>query len=187
MRDQRRRQRMLRAGAEPGHEQRGHQRGDAAAETGEAIAEAGKRGAEREHDRRPEPLGQQARWNLKTGERAREHRLHQPERGKAEAEFVLPDRQHDVDQVGIAVVQRMRAAGHAKRTPLLGFAVRAIGRCGHGVSRRRSTKVMLTSEITGSPFWLTPVERNVISPAWGRLSDRRVSITSLLYAMVSPT
>src|SRR5450756_2182660 len=178
---------MLRAGAQPGHEQRGHQRGDAAAEAGEAIAEAGERGAEREHDRRAEPLGQQARGNLKASERAGEYRLHQPERGKAEAEFVLPDRQQDVDQVGIAVVQRMRAAGHAERAPFLGFCVRAGDRGGHGVSRRRSTKVMLTSEITGSPFWLTPVERNVISPEPGRLSDRRVSITSLLYATVSPT
>ena len=91
---------------------------------------------------------------------------------------MLPDRQHDIDQVGIAVVQRMRAAGHAERAPLV--ALRAAGRSGHGDFSRRSTKVVLTSESTSSPCWLTPVERNVISPACGRLPDRRNSITSLL-------
>ena len=53
----------------PADEQRRHQQADAAAEAGEAIAEAGQRGAERQHDRRAEPLGQEARGNLKTGER----------------------------------------------------------------------------------------------------------------------
>ncbi len=46
---------------------------------------------------------------------------------------------------------------------------------------------MLSNEITKSPFWLTPVERMVISPKPGRLSETRVSITSLRYSMVSPT
>ena len=142
---------MLRAGAEAADEQRGHQRGDAGAQAGEAIADAGERGAERQHDRRAVPLGQKARGNLKAGERAGEHRLHQPERGKAEAEFVLPDRQHHVDQVGVAVVQRVRAAGDAERAPFLGLRVRIFGCNRHGAFPRRSTKVVLTSEITGSP------------------------------------
>ena len=170
---------MLRAGAEPADEQRGHQRDDAAAEAGKTIANTGERGAEREHDRRTEALGQEARGNLKARQRAGEHRLHQPERGKAEAEFVLPDRQHDVDQVGIAVVQRMRAAGDAERAPLVALHRRGAGRGGHGDFSRRSTKVVLTSESTGSPCWFTPVERNVISPDCGRLFDKRSSITSL--------
>ena len=184
---------MLRAGAEASHKQRRRKQADAAAETGEAIADAGKRGAEREHQRRTEAFGQKAGGNLKTGHRAGEHGLHQPERGKAEAEFLLPDRQHHVDQIGITVVQRVGAAGDAERAPLLGFAMRGRLRIGvaggnrHCLPGLRSTKMVLTNESTVSPFWLTPPARVVISPKPGRLLETRVSITSLEYSIVSPT
>src|SRR6185437_10905719 len=112
---------------------------------------------------------------------AREHRLHQPERRKTKTKFVLPDWQQDINEIGVAVVQRMGAAGHAQRAS---FMV-DFGRFAHGA--RRSTKMVLTKEITGSPFWLTPTVRKLISPTFGRLLDGRNSTTSLLYSMVSPT
>ena len=40
-------------------------------------------------------------------------------------------------------------------------------------------KVVLTNESTVSPFWFTPVDMIVIRPSSGRLSEARVSITSL--------
>jgi len=129
---------------------------------------------------------------LKAGERAGEHCLHQPERGEAEAELVLPDRQHHIDEVGIAVVQGMRAAGNPDCAPLVALVVgfdrlRALSGDAHGFSGRRSTNVVLTKEMTISPFWLVPVEQMVRRPDPGRLLETRVSTTSLRYAMVSPT
>ena len=60
-RDQRRGERMLRAGAEPADQQRDHQRPEADARAGEQIADARQRGAGRQHQRHAEPLRQQRR------------------------------------------------------------------------------------------------------------------------------
>src|SRR5262249_52589048 len=97
------------------------------------------------------------------GHGAGEQPAQQPELGVAEPELLLPDRQHDVDQIGIAVVQRVRAAR------LL-----------------RSTKALLMNEITGSPRWFTPTLRTKMMPQPGRLFKGRISTTSVAYAIVSP-
>src|SRR6185503_9631702 len=121
--------------------------------------------------RRADALGEETGWHLEAGERAGEHRLHQAERGETEPELALPDRQHHVDQIGVNVLQRVRAAGDRHRpTFLLATAQRR--------SPRRSTKVALRKEITSSPFWFVPVVRSVISPKPGWLSEARVSATS---------
>ena len=103
-----------------------------------------------------EPLRQKPCRNLEAGQRPGKHRLHQTECGKAEPEFVLPDRQHHIDEIGIAVVQRMRAAGDADARRSSSFAlagaIAALRSCFTG---RRSTNVVLTNEITGSPCWLS--------------------------------
>ena len=46
------------------------------------------------------------------------------DRGVTQAELGLPDRQADPDQIRIAVMQRVRAAGDAERTPLPAFGER---------------------------------------------------------------
>src|SRR5215831_8418553 len=51
----------------------------------------------------------------------------------------------------------------------------------------RSTKALLTNEITGSPRWFTPVLRTKIMPQPGRLDKGRISTTSVPYETVSPT
>jgi hypothetical protein len=95
---------MLRTGAQSGHEQRGNQRHDGIAEAGKNITEAGERRAERKHGGRSETLGKKAGRNLEPGQRAGKHRLHQTKHGVAEPKLALPDRQHDVDEIGIAIV-----------------------------------------------------------------------------------
>ncbi len=172
---------MLHAGPDTGDHQRRHQRGNALAEAGHAEADAGKRRTERQHEGHAEALREPPRRNLQSGKGEREHRLHQAEHGVAQPEFALPYRQHHIDEIGIAVVQRVRAAGHAHRTPLLADGRR--GGCGlarrvHGFIRR-SIKVVLTKLTTRSPFWFMPVERIVMRPSPGRLSETRISTTSL--------
>src|SRR5690242_9235246 len=170
---------MLGTGAKSTDEKCQHQCENAATQAGENIAESGKRGPERENDGRAKPFSQKARRNLKPGQRAGKYGLHQAKRGKSEAKFGLPDRQHHIDQVCIAVMQRMGATGHAKCATffLLGAGGRYSG--GHGFIGRRSTKVVLTNVITDSPRWLTPVDRILSSPRPGRLCDTRASTTSL--------
>src|SRR5262245_49863833 len=175
---------MLGTGAEPTDEQGSYQKCDTVAEAGQDITQSGKHGAEGEDRRRTETCGQKARRDLKAGQRARKHGLHESERGEAEPEFTLPDRQQNVDEVGISVMQRMRAAGDAQRAPLLGFSRRrdlfdALDGGAHVSHDRRPTKLVLTNDIITSPFWFTPVDRNVNSPCRGRLRETRVSITSL--------
>ena len=43
------------------------------------------------------------------------HRAQQADRGVAQAELGLPDRQSSPDEIRVGVVQRVRAAGHAER------------------------------------------------------------------------
>src|SRR5262249_45918594 len=111
--------------------------------------------------------------------RAGEHRFHEPKRGETESEFALPDRQHHIDKIGVTVVQRMRTAGDAERAAFILLGARVPNRNSHSFTGRRSTNVVLMKDITGSPRWLTPIERTVSKPRFGRLSDTRASITSL--------
>jgi hypothetical protein len=80
----------------------------------------------------------------------------------------LPDRQHDQDQVGVAVVQRVRAAGDTGGTALVAPGrerprlERRLAGDAHAGSRplsRHSTNELLMNGITGSPCWFTPVLR----------------------------
>jgi len=187
---------MLDAGAEPADEQRDHEQAEARARAGEAIAGAGERGAERQHRRRAHALGDEPGGNLEAGHGAGEQPAQQPELGVTKPELLLPDRQHDVDQTAVAVVQRMRGAGDAGGAAFVALGRQRVrlahrlagdahGDCG---SRSlRSTKALLMNEITGSPRWFTPVLRTKIMPQPGRLASGRISTTSVPYETVSPT
>src|SRR5262249_44046641 len=125
-----------------------------------------------------------------------EQRGQQPELRIAKPELLLPDRQHDVDQIGVAVVQRMRAAGDAGGAAFVALSRQRVrlahrlagdahGDCG---SRSlRSTKALLTNEITGSPRWFTPVLRQKIIPQPGRPGKSRTPTPPVPYEIVSPT
>ena len=119
VRHQRRCKRMLGAGSKPGAEERHHEDTQAGAGAGEAIAYAAERGSKRKEKSSAGSLGQQPRRNLETGHGAGEQPAQEPELGIAEPELLLPDRQQDVDQIGIAVVQRVRAARHARNAALI--------------------------------------------------------------------
>src|SRR5262249_52620507 len=178
-------------GAEPADEQRDKEQAEARARAGEAIAGADERRAVRQQRPRAEPLGDEPRGNLEAGHAAGEQSAQQPELGVTKPELLLPDRQHDVDQTAVAVMQRMRAAGDAG-----GAAFVTLGRqrvrlahrlAGDAHGARRSTKALLMTEITASPRWFTPVLRTKIMPQPGRLSSGRISTTSVPYEIVSPT
>jgi hypothetical protein len=109
---------MLCAGAEAADEQRGDEQQEARARPGQEVSDAGKRGPEPEHRRGAEPFRQQRRRNLERGHGAGIDAAQHPDLGIAEAEFALPDRQQHEDDVGEAVVQRVRPAGDAGRAPL---------------------------------------------------------------------
>src|SRR5262249_19649007 len=127
---------------------------------------------------------------------AGEQSAQQPELRIAEPELFLPDRQHHVDQIGVAVVQRMRGAGDAG-----GAAFVALGRQRLRLAHRlpgdapdacgsrslRAAKGLLLTEIPASPRWFTPVLRTKIMPQPGRLASGRISTTSVPYETVSPT
>src|SRR6185437_6022648 len=175
----------------------------------------GKRSSEREHRSGTQTFGDEPRGNLQAGHGAGEQRAQQPELGKAQPELPLPDRQHHVDEVGIAVVQRMGAAGDtggatlvaldgkpalavhrwierrpARDTHLAALISPHSSRTAHGVgppASLRSTNTLLMNEITCSPCWFTPVLCMEIMPQAGWLFKSRVSITSLPYDTVSPT
>ena len=179
---------MLGAGAEPADEQRDHQQAKARARAGQAIAGAGERGAACEDRGGAQAFGDQPGGNLEAGHGAGEQSAQQAELRIAEPELLLPDRQHHVDQIGVAVMQRMRTARHAG-----GAALVALGRQGLGFEHLpardahdaccpvplRSTKALLMNEITGSPCWFTPVLRVKIMPQPGRLFKGRVSSISV--------
>src|SRR5215813_954601 len=109
---------MLGAGTEPADEQGRHKQNNVGAETGKDVTETGKRRAESEDTRRPEPFSQNASRNLESGQRAGKHSVHEPKGGKTEPKFALPDRQHHVDEISVPVVQRMCPARDAKGLPL---------------------------------------------------------------------
>ncbi len=110
--------RVLHPGAEPADDERAHQHRKAGAGSRDQKADARQRGAEAEHQRAAETLGDGARRYLKPGHRADIERPQQPDLGIAEPELGLPQRQQHVQQVGVAVMQHMRAAGDRHRAPL---------------------------------------------------------------------
>src|SRR5215475_11650292 len=113
MSNQGRRQGVLGACPKAANEQRSHKKSHTVAEPGQDVSDTGERCAKRKNSLRTEPLGDQSRRNLAAGESPGKNCFHEPKRSKAKAEFALPERQHNVDEVGVAVVQGMCAAGNA--------------------------------------------------------------------------
>ena len=106
---------MLGAGAGAGDEQRGAEPDAPPDEPGERVAER-RRARCRAPARRGRRTARRAgRQGLQRRHGAGEKPAQQRERAVAKAEFGLPDRQQHVDQVGVAVVQRMRGAGDRER------------------------------------------------------------------------
>ena len=148
--------RMLRAGTDAADQERDHEHGKAGARAGDAETDAGKRGAKRQYRRRPGTVGELAGRNLKSRHGAGEHRPQRADRCIGQPEFGLPYRQHDIENVGIAVMQRVRAGCDRERPPLRlrggGVAGAVRGLVGHALRpARRSTKLMLEKVKTGSP------------------------------------
>ena len=85
-------------------EQRCDENPQTVAISGEYVPEPSERGPERQHRRGAEAFSHKARRNLEAGQSAGKDRSHQPERGKAETELGLPDRQHNVDEIGVPVI-----------------------------------------------------------------------------------
>ena len=111
---------MLRAGAEPADEERDQQHSEAGAGAGQAIAQPGERSAGGEHRGGAEALRRQAGGNLQARHRRDKHAAQRAKRRIIEPELRLPYRQHDVDEVGVAVVQRMRDRGDRRGPSLRG-------------------------------------------------------------------
>jgi len=108
---------MLRARSRARDRQRHAQADQAAGEPGERVAPGRQRGAEGENDAPAHPLRQPAGGQLECGHGAGIEAAEDGQHREAQAEFGLPDRQQDVDQVGVAVVQGMRRAGDRQRPP----------------------------------------------------------------------
>ena len=146
---------MLRARAEPDQKQHRDQRPETAGEQRQTIGKSRERRPAGEHQRRAEPLAQHAGGDLEARHRAGEHAAQRADRRIAQPELRLPDRQHHDHEIGVAVVQRMRAAGDTHRAPLFAapaFRGRAIGGGAHAAPGRRSTKPEPMKESTVSPF-----------------------------------
>src|SRR6185369_15416815 len=112
---------MLRACAEAADKQRRDKTRDTTAEASKNVAKSCECGTERQHRCGAETFSNKTRRNLEAGQRTRKDCSHQPQRRKAETEYALPDRQHHVDEIGVAVMQCMRATGNAKGTALRGL------------------------------------------------------------------
>ncbi len=120
---------VLHAGAKAADHQRGEQHPEPDAGAGDEIADPGQRGAEAEDQRPTKALGDRPGRDLEPGHRPDIERAQQTNRGVVEAELRLPQRQQHVEQIGIAVVQDMGAAGDA---PSCAAPAR---RCGQGSFR----------------------------------------------------
>ena len=140
---------MLRARPQSADQQRDDEHGIARARSGEAIAEPGERGATGKDRGSAKLPGQHACRNLKDGHRSGEQAAQQANRGIAQAEFDLPDRQHHINQIGIAVVQRMRARSDAEGAALVRRVGTRLGlRNGAHGANPHGTNAVLTKEIT---------------------------------------
>ncbi len=121
---------MLCAGAQPADQKRGYQQRKALAQAGKNIADAGQRSAERQHQSRTVTFGeitrgrseslQACRRKPTSSRRARHNRarIH-----SARSARII------IDEIGITIVQRMRATGNADRAAFLTFALRDRRRC----------------------------------------------------------
>ncbi len=119
---------MLGAGAEPADDQRHEQKRKARARAGETIAKPRQRSPAGQHHRRSQALRHETSGDLKRRHGAGEQTAHQAELRIAETEFGLPDRQHYDDEIGVAVMQRMRPAGDAGGAALLASRLRPFDR-----------------------------------------------------------
>src|SRR5439155_25399095 len=159
------------------------QKRKARARAGDTIAKPCQRRSASQHHWRAQTLSNESSRNLKRRHGAGEQTAHQPEFPIAEAEFGLPDRQHHNDEIGVAVMQRVRPAGDASGAALVASRFRLFDRLAarncHYRSACRSTKAELTNESTGSARWLVPVLRAVMIPHSGRLADGRSSSISV--------
>jgi len=102
---------MLSARAEAADHESSRQHDETGADASDQIAEPRERGAEREHQGTAETLGQHAGRQLEAGHRAGIERPQCAHFGIAETELRLPQWQEHIEQVGEAVMQRMRSAG----------------------------------------------------------------------------
>jgi hypothetical protein len=64
------------------------------------------------------PVGDHTRRHLEAGHRADVKRAQQADRRVVEPELRLPQRQQHVEQIGVPVMQHMRATGDRHRAPL---------------------------------------------------------------------
>ena len=152
---------MLRARSGARYRQCRAQAHQAAGEAGERVAAGGQRGADRENDAPVHPLDEPAGGKLERRHRAGVKPAQRGQHPVAQAEFGLPERQQDVDQVGVSVVQRMRGSGDRERAPG-GCDVRG-GRAGAAVSR---------CSTLSSPVITTPRPSRVSPPRPGRARRR---------------
>src|SRR6266436_5845327 len=110
---------MLGARTESPYEQRDQQQDKAGADAGDAIAKTSKRSAGRQYDRRAKPLGEKTAGNLQTCHRADEYAAQHAEFGKTQSKLGLPQRQQHIDEIRIAIMQRMRTARNHDSVPLV--------------------------------------------------------------------
>src|SRR5260221_11937033 len=170
------------AGDEQGHEEEAK----AGARASEAIAGAGEGRTERQHRRGAETLGNQPGGNLESCHGAGEQPAQQSEFCVAEPELLLPNRQHDVDQVSVAVVQGMRTAGDTGGAALLALGRRrvwlaqrpaGVAQGPRGPRARHSAKKPVRNDNMGSPRLFTAVFQAGIIPQPGPRRKPRLPTT----------
>jgi hypothetical protein len=109
---------MLHARAAAGEQQCHDQRAKTVAEAGGEKSRCRDRGARGKRDLAAEPLGDEAGRQLQPRHRADIERAQQADLGVAEPELRLPDRQQHIEQVGVAIVQRVHARRSDQRAAL---------------------------------------------------------------------
>lgn len=119
---------MLRARTGARNRQCRAQAEQAAGASRKRVTAPRQRGAQREHDAAVDAFSQPARGKLQDGHRARVTRAKDRERGISQTEFGLPDRQQHIDQIAVAVVQRMRRSRKDERAPGFGQIYCAVDR-----------------------------------------------------------
>src|SRR5215831_1977523 len=105
---------MVHAGTEPGHEEAAEERQVASREAGGDEAQRGGRRARGEETCLAPALGEQPSGDLEGGHGAAVHGAEETDLGEGEAELAGPHGKEDVQDVGEAVVDEMRAAGGAE-------------------------------------------------------------------------